>query len=133
MVVSHPLIAPSAGAGAEVTVSPSGASHRGVEVEKAEEALADTAEDAVEVSGEASAVGAEGSQVDRATEEATLAEEISEDPVAQAVLRAAAGVMAGGRGGGGPSAKVSNQDLIAVVFFFFFLFFFSLHLFVSFV
>ena len=102
-------------------MSPSGASHRGVEVEKAEEALADTAEDAVEVSGEASAAGAEGSQMDRATEEATLAEEISEDPVAQAVLRAAAGVMAGGRGGGGPSAKVSNQDLIAVVFFFFFL------------
>ena len=45
--------------------------------------------------------------------------------MAQAVLRAAAGVMAGGRGGGGPSAKVSNQDLIAVVFFFFFSFLFS--------
>ena len=50
--------------------------------------MADTSEDAAEVSGEASAVVAEGSQVDRATEEATLAGEISGDPVAQAVPRA---------------------------------------------
>ena len=87
-----------------------------------EEALADTSEDAAEVSGEASAVVAEGSQVDRATEEATLAGEISGDPVASAVPRAAAGVMAGGRGACGPCAKVSNQVHVADVFFIFLFF-----------
>ena len=124
MAVSHPLLAPSAGAGADVRGSPSGALHRGGEVGKVEEALADMAEDAAEVSGEASAVVAEGSQVDRATEEDTLAGEIIGDPVAQVVPRAATGAMAGGRGAGGPSAKVSNQDRVAD-----FLFFFSLRLF----
>ena len=87
-----------------------------------EEALADTSEDAAKVSGEASAVVAEGSQVDRATEEATLAGEISGDPVASAVPRAAAGVMAGGRGACGPCAKVSSQVHVADVFFIFFIF-----------
>ena len=123
MAVSRPLLAQRAGVGAEVRGSPSGASHRGAEVGKAEEALADTSEDAAEVSGEASAVVAKGSKADRATEEATLAGKVSGDPAAPAVPGAAAGVMAGGRGAGGPCAKVSNQVHVDDVFFIFLHFF----------
>ena len=49
-------------------------------MEMAEEVLAGMAEDMAEDSEEASAVVAEGSQVDRATEEATMAGEVRGEP-----------------------------------------------------
>ena len=123
MAVSRPLLAQRAGVGAEVRGSPSGASHRGGEVEMAEEVLAGMAEDLAEDSEEASAVVAEGSQVDRATEEATMAGEVRGEQAAPAATGAASGATAGGREACGPIAKVHNQEHVAVFFWFSILFF----------
>ena len=123
MAVSRPLLAQRAGVGAEVRGSPSGASHRGGEVEMAEEVLAGMAEDMAEDSEEASAVVAEGSQVDRATEEATMAGEVRGEQAAPAATGAASGATAGGREACGPIAEVHNQEHVAVFFLVFYPFF----------
>ena len=123
MAVSRPLLAQRAGVGAEVRGSPSGASHRGGEVEMAKEVLAGMAEDMTEDSEEASAVVAEGSQVDRATEEATMAGEVRGEQAAPAATGAASGATAGGREACGPIAEVHNQEHVAVFFLVFYPFF----------